>query len=257
MSSPIWTPRALWPERRRLSGPCWRVVESQHRVATMKLVDTLEEQAALETLLDATKPQVPPGCRHLHYLLFTPFRYGSPYPTGSRFRRAGLTPGVFYGSQTTRTAIAEMAFHRLLFFAESPETPWPVNAGEYTAFLVKFRSSAGLDLTLPPLDADRSLWTKRTDYRACQQLADVARRQGIDVLRYESARAPEAERGRNLALLVCSVFVSREPAERQTWRIYLGTRGVQSLCAFPDERLAFGRQAFADDSRIARMRWER
>ena len=192
MSSAIWTPGALWPERRRLSGPCWRVVESQHRVSTMKLVDTLEEQELLEVLVESTKPQVPAECRHLHYLLFTPFRYGAPYPEGSRFRRSGLTPGVFYGSQTPATAIAEMAFHRLLFFAESPDTPWPANAGEYTAFLVEFKTSAALDLTAPPLASDRPRWTARTDYRACQDLADHARTAGIEVLRYESARAPVA-----------------------------------------------------------------
>ena len=81
-------------------------MESQHRVSTMKLVDTLDEQELLEILVDGTKPQVPPDCRHLHYLLFTPFRYGAPYPAGSRFRRAGLTPGVFYGSQDAPTAVA-------------------------------------------------------------------------------------------------------------------------------------------------------
>ena len=64
---------------------------------------------------------MPPECRHLHYLLATPFRYGSPYPRGSRFRRAGLTPGVYYASGTAGTAIAETAFYRLLFFAEFPE----------------------------------------------------------------------------------------------------------------------------------------
>src|SRR5437762_10637003 len=135
MPSPTWTPAALSSERRRLAGQCWRLVEAQHRVSTMKLVDTLAEQSALESLVDASKPPVPPDCRRLHYLLSTPFRYGAPYPAGSRFRRAGLTPGVFYASQTAPTAVAEMAFHRLLFFADSPHTPWPVNATEYTAFM--------------------------------------------------------------------------------------------------------------------------
>ena len=76
-----------------MAGVCWRAVEAQHRVSTMKLVDTLAEQSALESLIDATKPPVPPDCRHLHYLLATPFRYGAPYPTGSRFRRAGADAG--------------------------------------------------------------------------------------------------------------------------------------------------------------------
>ena len=83
-----WTRAALSSERRRLSGVCWRVVEAQHRVSTMKLVDTLAEQSLLESILDASKPPVPPECERLHYLLSTPFRYGAPYPSGSRFRRA-------------------------------------------------------------------------------------------------------------------------------------------------------------------------
>ena len=257
MSSATWTPGALRPERRRLSGPCWRVVESQHRVSTMKLVDTLAEQELLEVLVENTKPPVPAECRHLHYLLFTPFRYGAPYPAGSRFRRAGLTAGVFYGSQTAATAIAETAFHRLLFFADSPATPWPGNAVEHTAFLIKFRTAAALDLTRPPLDGGRRLWTSRTDYRACQDLADQARAAGVEVLRYESARDPASDRGINLALLTCHAFDSREPLERQTWRIHLGAHGVRALCDFPDQRLGFDRRAFADDPRIAKLRWKR
>src|SRR5437867_13020685 len=140
MSSGTWTRAALSRERRRWSGACWRVVESQYRVSTMKLVDSVEEQEALELLLETTKPPVPADCRQLHYLLFTPFRYGAPYPNGSRFRRAGFTPGVFYASETPMTAVIEMAFHRLLLFADSPDTPWPVNAGEYTAFSASYKT---------------------------------------------------------------------------------------------------------------------
>src|SRR3954449_10967826 len=95
MSSRTWTPAALSSERRTLSGLCWRVVEAQHRVSTLKLVDTLAEQELLERLIEETKPAVPPECRHLHYLLATPFRYGAAYPTGSRFRRDGHTDGVY------------------------------------------------------------------------------------------------------------------------------------------------------------------
>ena len=77
----------------------------------------------LERLIDRTKPPVPPECRHLDFLLSTPFRYGAVYPTGSRFRRAGMTEGVFYAAETSVTAVAEMTFYRLLFFAESPQHP--------------------------------------------------------------------------------------------------------------------------------------
>src|ERR1044071_1720757 len=140
MPSRTWTRAALSSERRRVSGVCWRVGEAQHRGSTMKLVDTLDEQSMLEELVAATKPPVPPECRHLHYLLATPFRYGAPYPSGSRFRRAGMTAGVFYASRTPATALGETAFHRLLFFADSPQTPWPTDAGDLTAFSLRFRT---------------------------------------------------------------------------------------------------------------------
>src|SRR5437867_13418490 len=200
MSSGTWTRAALSRERRRWTGTCWQVVESQYRVSTMKLVDTVEEQEALELLLEASKPPIPEDCRQLHYLLFTPFRYGAPYPDGSRFRRAGFTPGVFYASESPETAVAEMAFHRLLFFADSPDTPWPVNAAEHTAFSVAYRTGGGLDLTRAPLHRDRALWTAPSEYGACQDLADSARSADVDVLRYESVRDP-ASTGVNIALL--------------------------------------------------------
>src|SRR5262249_46472187 len=147
MSSSTWTPAALSSDARELAGACWRMVEAQHHVSTLKLVDSVDEQAVLEELIEATKPPLPPECSDLPYLLSTPFRYGSVYPAGSRFRRAGLTEGVFYASATQQTAVAEMAFHRLLFFAESPATPWPVNAAEYTVFSVKYATRKAIDLT--------------------------------------------------------------------------------------------------------------
>jgi len=237
-----------------MSGVCWRVVEAQHRVSTMKLVDTLAEQSLLETLVEATKPPLPPDCRPLHYLLATPFRYGAPYPAGSRFRRAGFTPGVFYASRSAATAMAEMTFHRLLFFADSPQTPWPADAGDYTAFSARFRTAGGLDLTAPPLDADRARWTHPTDYAACQSLADAAREADVDVLRYPSARDPD---GVNVALLQCRAFAAREPIERQTWRASFNAHGARVVCEFPETRIEFDRRAFAGDPRIARLRWER
>ena len=220
----------------------------------MKLVDTLAEQARLEELIDEIKPPVPPDCRHLHYLLFTPFRYGAPYPRGSRFRRAGATAGVFYASHTVATAVSEMAFARLLFFADSPATPWPGNAIEHTVFQVRFRTDRGLDLLAPPFAAERARWTHPTDYAPCQDLADAARAAGVQAIRYPSARDA---RGVNLALLACAAFAVTAPLERQTWRLHLDGGGVRALCEFPEQRLAFDRQSFAADPRIAALAWER
>jgi hypothetical protein len=231
------------------------MVEAQHVVSTLKIVDTLAEQERLEQLLEESKPPVPPECRRLHYLLSTPFRYGAPYPRGSRFRRTGLTPGVFYASHTVTTAVTEMAFARLLFFAESPATPWPANAIEHTAFQARFHTNRGLDLTAAPFDRERARWTDPIDYEACQALAEAARPAGVQAIRYASAR--DADGGINIALLTCAAFSGNAPLERQTWRLHFDNGGVRAICAFPERRLSFETTAFATDPRVANLQWER
>jgi hypothetical protein len=249
MSSPIWTPAALSSEFRVLSASVWRLVEAQHRVSTMKLVESVEEQALLEDLLEETKPAYPPECLGLDYLLKTPFRYAAAYPHGSRFRRSGRTPGVFYAALEISTAIAEMAFYRLLFFTESPATSLPSNAAEYTAFAVPVRSDRMIDLTLPPFERHRALWEDRQDYTACQALAEAGRAAGTEAIIYRSVRDPDG--GLNVALLSAAAFAAREPTERQTWRIHLSRNGVQAIRDFPLLRLGFASADFANDPRIA------
>ncbi len=255
MSSPTWTAAALSSEAVGLEGKVWRLVEAQHRVSTLKLVDTLDEQALLEDLIEETKPAIPPECRHLDYLLATPFRYGSVYPQGSRFRRAGRTLGVYYAAEQIATAVAEMAFYRLLFFADSPDTPWPGDAAEYTAFSAAIRTDKAIDLTKPPLSKDSARWTDFLDYEACQALADTAREAELHAIRYQSVRDPQ--RRANVALLTCRAFAKPRPVDRQTWRIRLSASGVQALCEFPRQRVGFGRTDLAGDPRIADLRWER
>ncbi|ACM25844.1 hypothetical protein RRH01S_02_00610 [Rhizobium rhizogenes NBRC 13257] len=231
-----------------MSGRYWRLVEAQHQVSTLKLVDTLEEQALLETLLEESKPALPPECAGLDYLLATPFRYGAIYPYGSRFRRAGRTLGVFYASEQVETALAEMSFYRLLFFSDSPGTPLPANAAEYTAFAAVIATKQAVDLTLAPLERDREAWADPVNYEACQSLADAARAGKVDAILYQSVRDPKG--GKNIALLTAHAFAAREPVERQTWRIRLSPAGVQALCEFPKARLGFARSDFGDDPRM-------
>jgi hypothetical protein len=221
----------------------------------LKLVDTLNEQAVLEDLIENTKLAIPPDCRHLDYLFSTPFRYGALYPQGSRFRRAGRTPGVYYAAEQARTAVAEMAFYRLLFFVESPATPWPSDPGEYTAFAAAVATERSIDLTVPPLDRNRACWTHLTNYAATQTLADAAGAASIEIIRYESVRDVHA--GSNVALLTCRAFAQARPIERQTWRIRLSPSGVQAICEFPEMRVGFDRFAFAADPRIAAFTWDR
>jgi hypothetical protein len=148
-----------------------------------------------------------------------------------------------------------MAFYRLLFFAESPDTPWPSDAAEYTAFSAEIATARLLDLTAEPLSADSALWTDRTDYGPCQSFADAARKADADVIRYRSVRDPAG--GANLAVLTCRAFSKPAPVERQTWRIRVSRSGVQALCEFPRQAVEFPRDTFAADPRIANLNWER
>lgn len=255
MPLPTWTPAALLSELRPLAGTYWRVVEAQHITSTLELVDSLQEQALLESLLEQSKPPLPPECRHLHYLLAAPFRYGALYPHGSRFRRAGRTEGVLYVASDPEVAIAEMAFYRLLFFAESPSTPWPAGSAEYTAFAVDLHTDQGLYLTRPPLDQSAQDWCQPVDYTVCQNLTDSAREAGAEVLQYRSVRDPLGRA--NAAALTCRAIVTPMPYQLHTWRIKLGRAGVQALREHPRKALGFGRDSFADDPRLAGFDWER
>ena len=246
----MWTPDALASRSRPWADTVWRVVESQSHVSTMKLVDDLRDQHLLERIVDDTKPTMPPACAGLHCLLATPFRY-APDPTGSRFRWAGQPEGCFYGSQRIETAVAELAFYRLLFFAEAPGMARPINALEHTGFSVRAAAAAALDLRTPPLDHDRARWTDPTDCGACQDLADTAREAAIGAIIHRSVRDPAG--GTNVALLRPDILLSTEPAERRTWRLLVGRTKVQAFPAIGDA-LEFTIAAWAADPRISALR---
>jgi hypothetical protein len=254
MSSSTWTASELLSRATPLSGNFWRVVEAQHYVSTMKLTDSLEDQAILEELIEETKPPIPPDCDGLHFLLLTPFRYSGRNPWGSRFRRPHADAGVFYAAEHSETAIAETVFHRLRFFADSPETPWPQNAGEYTAFSVEVRSARAIDLMSVSMDELPDILDP-LDYSAGQALSEKAREAGVELIRYPSVRDPDHRA--NLAVLTPAAFAKTEPTGRQTWRIYLDGNGARAICESPSLSVAFGRDAFSADPRMSAFVWDR
>ena len=93
----------------------FRMVETWHIAATMRLVDSAAEQDVLEHMLDASKPP-PPEAQGIHYLLAAPFRYLPP--TGSRFRSPHM-PGIWYGADDSYCACAEIAYWRQRFLLDS------------------------------------------------------------------------------------------------------------------------------------------
>jgi hypothetical protein len=178
----------------------------------MRLVDSLDEQAQLESILDESKPGLPEGVEKLHYLLTTPFRYRPR--TGSRFR-APFDAGAWYGAEALRTALAEKSYWRLRFLLDSPETP-DLDPVPHTAFSASIRAAA-IDLTARPLVRDRAIWTHRTDYGATQAFAAVAREAGAQAIRYESVRDPEHDAC--VAVLTPAAFHAPRPRNDQTWFI--------------------------------------
>lgn len=248
MSSPIWTREELLASSLTVEAVAWRAVEAQHRVSTMKLVDSLGEQVALERLLEETKPSVPSDCTGLHYLLFSPFRYARNNPHASRFRRAHTVEGVFYASAAPETAISEIVFYRFLFYAESPGTPLPDNAAEYTVFAVQLRADPGLDLTRPPVSAHLSVWTKPDDYAPCQALADDARAEKIEAICYPSVR--DLQHRLNYAVLTPHAFAQAAPIARQSWHILLRADSALAKCEAPDTGITFQKKDFDVASRL-------
>ena len=226
---------------RPYQGQVWRLVEAQHRVSTMKLVRGLADQRTLEELLDDSKPAVPADCAHLHYLLFTPFRYPARHAT--RYRRAGLTEGVFYAGETLKTAAAEMAFYRLLFFLESPDTAPPVGTMEMTAIAAALK----VDHCVVVAPDDLAL-NDPVNYAPCHDLADQARGAGAGVIRYPSVRE---KGGWNVAVLTCAAFSDPAPLDSQTWVFRVTSDRVMALSRFGEAAHEFLFTDFADDPRVA------
>jgi hypothetical protein len=177
----------------------------------MRLVDTLDEQAELEQLLEESKPPVPAGALGRHYLLVTPFRYPPRYPSGSRFR-AATDPGVFYGATVQRTACAELGYWRWRFLMDSPA----LQRLEPLAHTLFQCSVAGVtvDLRTAPFARNAAQWTSAVDYSPGQRFAPTARAAGIMLIRYRSVRDPQG--GACAAVLSPSAFTSAPDGE-QSW----------------------------------------
>lgn len=215
MSPGIWTRCGGSSELRPLGCEPWRVVESQRLVSTRPLVDSDAEHQVLEELIDRSKPPLPreAGFARLHYLLASPFRY-PPLPHGSRFGRRHER-SLWYGSEALRTALAETAYYRLVFFSGSAARLAP-HALPFSAFRVRVRTKLGVDLSRPAFASELRRICSPSDYAVSQALGSDLRAAGVEAVRYPSARDPE--RGLNLALFTAAAFASPRPlAAPETW----------------------------------------
>ncbi len=233
----LWHAGWLKDHIKTASGLLWRGVEAQHRVATMRLVDSLHEQADLERLLEASKPPLPrlaaksnpATASPQHYLLSTPFRYRSPH--ASRFRAAG-DPGLWYGAKERDTACTEVAYWRWRFLLDSAGLRAGELITEHTVFQAQVKGQA-IDLTQPPWDAAASAWRHPTDYGACHALAQAARGHGVHWLRYASVRRPG---GLCAAVFAADKLALPKPLRMETW--VCKVTATQALMLHDQDRLA-------------------
>ncbi len=248
MSRSIWTRCGGRSNASELECEPWRVTESQRIAATRPLVDSDEEQAVLEQLIDGAKPALPPGVdsKRLHYLLYSPFRY-PPLRHGSRFGRRH-EPSLWYGAEELRTSLAEAAYYRILFFEGTAARLAP-HSTAMSAFKVRVRTKAAIDLSTRAFEPYVKRISSPTDYTTSQRLGSEMRSDGIEVVRFPSARDPLG--GMNVGLFTPAAFASRQPLRMETW---LCTITAAHDVEFRQERVAsiasfgFPRQVFLVDS---------
>lgn len=247
MSSSIWTQCGAKSNFCSRQVKAVRVVEAQHRNSTRKLVDSDDEQEALEHLLDASKPSSTPAS--LHYLLATPFRY-PPLRHGSRFGRRHER-GIWYGSRKLSTAFAETAYYRLLFLQGSTADLAPLHV-ELTTFTAPMHSSKAIDLTDPPFAEHTAVLASPSSYAETHALGSAMRDDGVELVVFTSARDPE--RGDNIAAFTPDVFAAKRPSSEQRWFCTVAAEAVEiregSMTAADARRYRFERAVFAIDGAI-------
>lgn len=249
MSPSIWTECAGDSEVRPFSCTGWRAVEAQHVVSTSRLVDTLEEQALLEELLEQVKPpsRHGPEFSNLHYLLAAPFRY-PPLRHGSRFA-SRHEPSLLYASCQKRTCFAEVAYYRLLFLAGTA-APFDRVAVDLSILRVAVRTRRGIDLSVAPFDRFLATIASPVSYTATQQLGSAMRTSGVHAFRYPSAR--DLERGTNLAVFTPRALARKTLSQFETWHCLASHEAVEFLRRDPlgRERFRFDRTQFVVDGEL-------
>ena len=233
----IWEDCKGTQQIKSIAGTVYRLVESQEQIATLGYVDTLEEQALLEEMLEITKPTHPFNTEGFHYLLKTPFRY-PPLKWGSRFGRIH-EPGIFYGGSNTCTTLAESAYYRFIFWCSIDADPIKNTIRtEHTLFSADYQSNHAIQLHSAPFNQFLDALTYPQDYAATQQLGTAMRTANVAVFEYSSARDPH--QGTCIGLFTPSAFTQKRPKEMTAW-----------LCEVSSNEVAFKQRDKAEVIRFS------
>jgi len=189
MAQASWNPAWVHDHTTELSMQAFRMVETQHVAATMRLVDSADEQLLLEDMLESSKPPLPAEASGLHYLLSAPFRYVPQTP--SRFRAAHM-PGIWYGAGDAFCACAEIAYWRQRFLLDSVGLMKQQLSTELSLYEAWVEGRA-IDLLAPPWSQAHAHWAHPSDYTQTHQLGQRVRQTAPEVqwIRYASVRAAD------------------------------------------------------------------
>jgi len=205
-----------------LCAEVFRVAESQQKVATNTLVDTLEEQQMLEEMLDQVKPRIPQDCEQYDYLIYTPFRY-PPLKHGSRFGKK-IHPSIFYGSKNIEAAFAELAYYRFVYYdgmMTSPKKRQKVT--QHASFNVDLRAEKGIALNELPFNNHKNKISDPASYDVSQKIGEEMRDKGVEAFSYYSARVVDEV---NIGIFTCKTIKSLVPDALNHWSCITRDRSV-------------------------------
>lgn len=232
---------------RKLSGILYRLIENQEQIATLGYVDTLEEQALLEEMLDAVKPAYPETSDEYHYLLKTPFRY-PPLKRGSRFGRIH-EPSIFYGGRDVGATLAESAYYRFVFWYSMDGRPVKDKMrSEHTVFSAAYRTEKGVQLQSKAFEKYQKDLTHPASYNSCQLLGTAMRKTGIQVFEYASARDPA--KGVCIGLFSIEAFSKKKPLDAVQWLCELSALEVSFKQLESRQITTFGIDNFLVDGKL-------
>jgi len=209
-----------------LYAEVFRVAESQQKVATNTLVDTLAEQELLEKMLDRVKPRIPDGCEKFDYLIYTPFRY-PPLKHGSRFGKK-IHPSIFYGSNKIETAFAELAYYRFVYYDGMQTAPKKKQkVTQHTSFSIDLKAEQGLLLNEQPFKRYKNDISNPESYGSSQKTGEEMRGKGVEAFSYFSARVKEEV---NFGIFNCTAISSYMPNELKHWNCITRDSSVTIRC---------------------------
>jgi len=222
----------------------YRIVESQEKVATMQLVDTLDEQALLEDLIETTKPTIFNKHSH-HYLIQTPFRY-PPLKHGSRFGTR-YEKSIFYAGETLESALCESAFYGFYFLSRMSIPYREAIINHKASFSVILQSNHHIDLTQIEDCTIREQISHQEDYAVPQALGRLMRKKGAQSFSYFSARCPEKV---NIGVFDIEAILG-DPIEPLHWELKQTQTSISFLCfQKPELNIAFDIELFLVDDRL-------